>query len=48
MFREQHSYKKGYVGDNDNEMGNSNEKAEENLPGEERAFIHQMMGKREP
>lgn len=47
MFREQQSYK-GCVGDNDSEMGNNNEKAEENLPGEERTFIHQIMGKREP
>ena len=42
MFREQQSYNKGCVGDNDNEMGNNNEKAEENLPGEERTFIHQI------
>lgn len=48
MFREQQSYNKGCVGDDDNEMGNNNEKAEENLPGEERTFIHQIMGKREP
>lgn len=39
---------RGYQGDVSDKAGNDNEKAGENLTGEEGAFIHQVTGKGEP